>query len=484
MTVFTHPGANAKGGTTWQRMLTLVLCAVVLLGLFLTFSSGVHSKVDTPVSFSGLDFLLGRPDGKSNGSPHPMLLLSMVSTLSALVMMLFFRDKRSMLGILVALAGIGLLMFRFDVTYSAKNEFNIAADTVSFGFGWLISCACAFAALILIIWDNSIYAYEKRRAFVASIYANTTLPKGYRVRTTREIIAMDFRRHWPVYLLILPTVIFYIIWCYGPLYGIIIAFNDFAPKKGILGSNWVGLRWFRDFFRGPFAFRTIRNTLLINIYNLLIGFPAPIILALMLNEMRSIRYKRVVQTVTYMPYFISLVVLCGILKDFSSTDGLFGTLMQNAGMTPVNLLGDAQYFRSMYIGSELWQKLGWDSIIFLSALAGIDQELYEAATIDGASRWKQILHVTLPGIMPTISILLILRVGSMMSVGYEKIILLYNGLTYETGDVISSYVYRKGIIEADFSFSTAVNLFNSIINFALVVFANRVSAALTETSLW
>ncbi|NLG24273.1 MAG: sugar ABC transporter permease, partial [Clostridiales bacterium] len=232
------------------------------------------------------------------------------------------------------------------------------------------------------------------------------------------------------------------------------------------------------------AWRTIRNTMMISGLNLLFGFPAPIILALMLNEMRSLRYKRVVQTITYMPYFISLVVLCGILADFTSTTGLFASIQAMLGMDPVNLLGDAKYFRSIYIGSEIWQRLGWDSIIFLSALAGIDQEQYEAATIDGAGKLRQVIHVTLPGIMPTIAILLILRIGSMMGVGYEKIILLYNGLTYETADVISSYVYRKGVIDANFSFSTAVNLFNSIINFLLVVLANKASALLTENSLW
>ena len=205
----------------------------------------------------------------------------------------------------------------------------------------------------------------------------------------------------------------------------------------------------------------------------------------MLNEMRSIKFKRVVQTITYVPYFISLVVLCGILVDFCSTSGLFGELQKMFGVAePVNLLGDAKYFRAVYVGSEVWQKLGWDSIIFLSALAGIDQEQYEAATIDGAGKFKQVIHITIPGIMPTISILLILRIGAMMGVGYEKIILLYNGLTYETADVVSTYVYRKGIIDANFSFSTAVNLFNSVINFLLVVFANKMSAILTENSLW
>ena len=324
-----------------------------------------------------------------------------------------------------------------------------------------------------------------RRQELDRIYASANLPGGYKVLTTGQIIKRDFAKHWPIYLMILPAVLFYLVWCYGPMYGIIIAFNDFSPKKGILGSKWVGLQWFRDFFRSAYAWRTIRNTLLISFYNLIFGFPAPIILALMLNEMRSIKFKRVVQTITYMPYFISLVVLCGILVDFCSTSGLFGELQKMFGVAePVNLLGDAKYFRAVYVGSEVWQKLGWDSIIFLSALAGIDQEQYEAATIDGAGKFKQVIHITIPGIMPTISILLILRIGAMMGVGYEKIILLYNGLTYETADVVSTYVYRKGIIDANFSFSTAVNLFNSVINFLLVVFANKMSAILTENSLW
>ena len=215
--------------------------------------------------------------------------------------------------------------------------------------------------------------------------------------TTGQIIKRDFAKHWPIYLMILPAVLFYLVWCYGPMYGIIIAFNDFSPKKGILGSKWVGLQWFRDFFRSAYAWRTIRNTLLISFYNLIFGFPAPIILALMLNEMRSIKFKRVVQTITYMPYFISLVVLCGILVDFCSTSGLFGELQKMFGVAePVNLLGDAKYFRAVYVGSEVWQKLGWDSIIFLSALAGIDQEQYEAATIDGAGKFKQVIHITIP----------------------------------------------------------------------------------------
>ena len=295
----------------------------------------------------------------------------------------------------------------------------------------------------------------------------------------------DMKENWILYVLFLPVLAYFIIFHYIPMSGIFMAFEEYKVTKGLFGSEWVGLQWFRDFFRSAYAYRTIRNTLLISFYNLLVGFPAPIILALLLNEMRAMKYKRVVQTVTYMPYFISLVVLCGILTDFCSTTGLFGEIQKMLGVeNPVNLLGDAKYFRAVYVGSEVWQRLGWDSIIFLSALSAIDQEQYEAATLDGAGKFKQVLHVTLPGILPTISILLILRIGSLMSVGYEKIILIYNGLTYETADVVSTYVYRKGIVDANFSFSTAVNLFNSVINFLLVVFANRMSALLTENSLW
>ena len=310
------------------------------------------------------------------------------------------------------------------------------------------------------------------------------LSTSRRFASWRSVVTKDWRKHWPLYLLILPTIAFYLLWCYGPLYGIAMAFNNFSPRKGILGSDFVGLRWFAEFFRSPYAFRVIRNTVLINFWNLVWGFPLPIILALLLNELRNQAFKRVVQTITYMPYFISTVIICGMLRDFTATDGIFGTITKMLGGTPVNLLGDPAFFRTIYVGSELWQRIGWDSIIFLSALSAINPELYEAATIDGAGRLRQVFHVTLPGIMSTIAILLVLRIGSLMSLGFEKIILLYGGLTYETADVISSYVYRKGIVEANFSFATAVGLFNSVINFALVIFANKMSSRLSETSLW
>ncbi len=319
-----------------------------------------------------------------------------------------------------------------------------------------------------------------------SVVQNSGLPdlREGKGKAWRRMVSIDWRKHWQLYLLMIPVLAFYIIWAYGPMYGVIIAFNDFSPRKGILGSEFVGLKWFVDFFKSPFAYRVVRNTVVINFWNLVWGFPLPIVLALLLNEVRVSWFKRTVQTITYMPYFISLVVICGMLRDFTASDGVFGEFVKMFGGTPTNMLGDPALLRTIYVASEVWQRIGWDSIIFLSALSAIGPELYEAATLDGAGKMKQVWHVTLPGIMPTIAILLVLRIGSLMSLGFEKIILLYNGLTYETADVISSYVYRKGIVEANFSFATAVGLFNSIINFALVVFANRASAKLSETSLW
>lgn len=299
------------------------------------------------------------------------------------------------------------------------------------------------------------------------------------------VIKRDWKKHYPLYLMLFPTVLYFVLWGYVPLYGIFMAFEDFSPRRGVLGSEWVGLQNFIDFFSGAYAWRVIRNTLVINLYNLIFGFPVPLLFALALNEIRNKIFKRTVQTITYMPYFISMVVLCGILVDFCASTGVFGQIQTMLGVeTPKNLLSDPKYFRSIYVISDIWQKMGWDSILFLSALSGVNPELYEAAQIDGAGRLKQIWHVSIPAILPTIAILLVLRVGGMMSLGFEKIILLYNGLTYETADVISSFVYRKGLIDNDFGYATAVGLFNSVINFALVIIANKISKELTDTGLW
>jgi putative aldouronate transport system permease protein len=296
----------------------------------------------------------------------------------------------------------------------------------------------------------------------------------------------DFRRNWFIYIMALPILGYYLLFHYQPMYGAVIAFKDFMPAQGIMGSKWVGMKHFITFFNSPYAFRLIRNTLLISIYQLIFGFPAPLILALLLNEVNFSPYKRVIQTLTYLPHFISLVVICSLVNSFTASDGLINDIIafflgDEARST---LLQDPAKFRTVYVGSGIWQQVGWGSIIYLASISRIDPELYEAAIIDGASRLRRAIHVTMPGIMPTITIMLILRMGSLMSVGFEKVFLLYNPGIYETADVISTYVYRRGIIDTDWSFSAAVGLFNSVVNFVLVITANYVSKKVSETSLW
>jgi len=284
--------------------------------------------------------------------------------------------------------------------------------------------------------------------------------------------------------MLIPVIAYYIIFHYIPMYGVIIAFKNFNVRKGILGSDWVGLKHFKAFI-GNYYFPTlIRNTVLLSVYGIIFGFPAPIIFALLLNEIENIKFKRLTQTITYMPHFLSLVVVCGMIVDFCSLGGVFNIIREFLGLEQVNFLLDPKYYRTIHISSGIWQNLGWNSIIYIAALAGIDPELYAAARIDGAGRWKQTIHVTLPGIMPTIVILLILRMGSIMSVGHEKIILLYNPLTYETADVISTYVYRKGLLDSNYSYSSAVGLFNSVINYSLLLIMNAISKKVTEHGLW
>lgn len=297
-------------------------------------------------------------------------------------------------------------------------------------------------------------------------------------------ILLDIRKNKLLYVMLLPVLIYYVVFHYAPMYGAMIAFKDFSPRLGIWGSDWVGFEHFREFFTGPYFWRTIKNTVLISFYQLLFGFPAPIVLALLLNELKHALFKRTVQTITYMPHFISLIVICGILKDFTSSEGVINDIVAFFGGERVTFLLEPSLFRTVYVSSGIWQNIGWGTIIFLAALTGIDQEQYEAAKIDGAGRWKQMTHVTLPGLMPTIIILLILDIGRMMNVGFEKIILLYNPGTYETADVISSYVYRVGLQDFNYSFSSAVGLFNSVINFVLLISSNWLSRKFNDTSLW
>ncbi len=298
-------------------------------------------------------------------------------------------------------------------------------------------------------------------------------------------VKKDFKRNKMIYLMVSPVVLYYIIFQYGPMYGLQIAFKDYSPALGFLGSPWVGFEHFKEFFNSFFFWRLLRNTILLSFYSLLFAFPAGIILALLLNEVRSRVFKRTVQTVTYMPHFVSLVVIVGILYDFTARDGVVNDILGFLfGIEPIAFMQQAEWFRTLFIGSDIWQNVGWSSIIFLAAMSNIDPSLYEAAKMDGAGRFKQMFHITLPGIMPTVVILLILLIGKFMTVGEEKILLMYNPTTYETADVIGTYVYRKGILESNFSYSAAVGLFKALIAFTLLVIANGIARKVGDTKLW
>lgn len=300
-----------------------------------------------------------------------------------------------------------------------------------------------------------------------------------------KLLWQNILKYPQLYLMALPVLLWYIVFQYGPMYGLIIAFQRYVPSKPILKNQFVGMKNFMDFLADPYFVRVLRNTLVINFYLLIFAFPAAIIFALLLNELRGARLKKLTQTVTYMPHFISAMVICGLAVDFFKADGMLTSILVSAlGIEKTNLLSMKDYFRPIYVAMQIWQETGWDSIIFVAALSGIDPTLYEAAVMDGAGRFKRVWHITLPSIMPTIVILLILRIGNMMTLGWEKIVLLYNQMTYETSDVISTYVYRRGLIQFDYSFSAAVGFFNSIVNFLLLISANALSRKVNETSLW
>ena len=287
-----------------------------------------------------------------------------------------------------------------------------------------------------------------------------------------------------LYLMIVPVLLFYLIFHYIPMYGVSIAFKDYTPGLGMMGSPWVGIEHFKSFLSDVYFFRILKNTFVISMTSILFGFPAPIILALLINEIKSKYFAKGVQTITYMPHFISLVVICSMIKEFVADNGIITQLATMLGYDGKTMLSKPGLFIPIYVISGIWQEIGWGSIIYLAALSGVDESLYEAAVIDGAGRWKQMLHVTLPSILPTIVILFIMRMGTVLSVGYEKIILLYNPGIYETSDVISTYVYRKGLQDFAWSYSTAVGLFNSAINVILLILTNNISKKLSGTALW
>jgi len=286
-------------------------------------------------------------------------------------------------------------------------------------------------------------------------------------------------------LMLLPGIIYFIMFKYAPMYGVLIAFQRYNLYKGIFHSQWVGFKYFIEFFQGPDMWRLVRNTLLINIYSLLFAFPAPIVLALAFNELTKAWFKKISQTISFLPHFISTVVIAGLVVNFlSPSTGLVNKFLGLFGVSPISFLMMPNYFRTIFISMGIWKSIGWGTIIYLAAIAGINPDLYEAASIDGASKLKKIWHVTLPGIMPVIIILFILNLGDILSVGAESIILLYNPVIYETADVLSTYVYRRGLISGEFSFAASVDLFNSVVGLILVLAANKISRKATDTSIW
>ncbi len=286
------------------------------------------------------------------------------------------------------------------------------------------------------------------------------------------------------YLMILPALLYVLIFCYGPMYGLQIAFKDYKVSLGMTGSRWVGFRNFKDFFGGYYFWSLIRNTLSLSLYTLVAGFPVPIIVALILNELSG-KFKRITQTVLYAPHFISTVVLVGMLNAMlAPSTGAVNTMLNHFGIEDIYFLGRSDIFRHLYVWSGVWQGMGWNAIIYLAALGGVDPCLHEAAEIDGATRMQRIRHINLPCIAPTIIITLILQVGKIASVGYEKVYLLQNDMNMDVAEVISTYVYKRGIINTNYSFSTAVGLFNNVVNVTMLLIANKISRKFSETSLF
>ena len=295
----------------------------------------------------------------------------------------------------------------------------------------------------------------------------------------------NMKKNWILYVMIAPVAVYYIVFAYTPMYGILLAFKNYKVKLGILGSPWVGLDHFQRFFSAYNFRQLIGNTVGISVYSLIIGFPIPIVFALMLNYLTHHKLKKIVQMVSYAPYFISTVVICGMITIFMAPDtGILNVLRGYLGMESVNFLSKPEWFKSIYVWTGVWQGMGWSSIIYISALAGVDYEMHEAAIVDGATKIQRMLHVDLPSIKPTILMLLILQMGSLMNVGFEKVYLLQNTLNKSAASVISTYVYEVGLINSDYGYSTAVGLFNSLINLGLVVAANQLSKRFAGESLF
>lgn len=316
--------------------------------------------------------------------------------------------------------------------------------------------------------------------------ADPSQPRG---SSSRSIVLSSkwkrIQRHYQLYLFLLPTILYFLIFHYFPMYGVTIAFKDFIAVKGISGSPWVGFEHFERFFSSYKFSTVIWNTLLINLYELFIAFPIPIILALLLNQVTNEKFKKLVQTVTYAPHFISVVVIVGMLYLFlSPRNGLINQLIVWLGGEPIFFMASPEWFKSIFVLSGVWQNAGWSMIIYLAALTSVSSDLHEAAIVDGASKLQRIWNIDLPSIMPTIMILLILNIGSFMAVGFEKIYLMQNSLNIGSSEVIQTYVYQTGLLSAQYSYSAAVGLFNSVVNFILLIGFNQLAKSMKQASLW
>lgn len=288
-----------------------------------------------------------------------------------------------------------------------------------------------------------------------------------------------------LYLILLPFIIWYAVFMFKPMYGMVIAFKDYSLFRGISGSEWVGLKNFKDFLTSPEFYVTLKNTLMLNVYSLLLEFPFAILLALMLNEVKNKYFKTIVQTASFIPYFIAIVVAIGItINILSPSTGVVNVFLEKLGFERVYFLAKPEFFRGIFTGLNMWKTAGFNAVIYLAALTAVDEQLYEAAKIDGANKFQQLRHITIPAIIPTIVVMLVLKVGSMLNVAFEIVLLLYQPATYETADVISTYVYRTGMLMQDFGLATAVGLFNAVVGFILVYSANRWSKKVTQSSLW
>lgn len=303
-------------------------------------------------------------------------------------------------------------------------------------------------------------------------------------RDNRRTWHKSLKRDWQLYVLVLIPAIFLLIFRYIPMVGNIIAFRTFIPGGSLFGEKWVGMYYINMFIHDATFWQVFKNTIMLGGMTLVFGFPLPIILALLINEVKNTKFKKFVQTASYLPHFLSIVIIAGMIMNLLSASGTFNQIIKAFGGQPIEFIQKASWFRTIYVGSEVWQNTGWGTILYLAALTNIDTSLYEAAKMDGANRWQQTLHITIPGILPTIITILILNIGSFLAVGFEKILLLYNPLTYDTADVVSTYLYRVGLQSSNFSYATAIGLFESLIGFILVMSANWISKKLVKTSLW